>query len=376
MKTDETNNANNPAAGKNKKSKKESRYTVLGESGMLMDEDGNMIDPSEIEEDDFYYQPAKKPELPDSFKKSSFVSVLDDKSNPAYWYHYYDPRYNGPSREEYMERMARKYRHDASVNKTEPTYREPEKKTTKEPETKITKEEKKEPPHSVPIALWEIADREQKAVEREGLRPDFHRYSNGMSTCGIVNRNNEVIVSYDEYCHISYYHNGLARVQKKKTKKFGFVDRHGKEVIPCIWRSAGEFWQYMAAVEDDNRKCGFVDVSGKLVIPCVWKGTGAFSEGLVSVRDDEDRCGFVNKEGKVVIPCRWKNAWPFFEGLAVVQDFNKLLGFINKSGELVIPCRWKKVNYFKDGLAKVSDSKTFLWKDKWVYIDKEGRIVR
>lgn len=59
-----------------------------------------------------------------------------------------------------------------------------------------------------------------------------------------------------------------------------------------------------------------------------------------------------------------------------MQDFNKRLGFVDKSGELVIPCRWKKADHFKDGLAKVSDSKTFLFQDKWVYIDRQGRVVK
>ena len=48
----------------------------------------------------------------------------------------------------------------------------------------------------------------------------------------------------------------------------------------------------------------------------------------------------------------------------------------DRSGKIVIPCRWKKVNYFVNGLAKVSDSKKFLLFDKWVYIDKQGRIVK
>ena len=48
-----------------------------------------------------------------SFGKSSFVSVLDDKANPAYWYHYYDERYCGPSRGAYMEEMAKRYREAA-----------------------------------------------------------------------------------------------------------------------------------------------------------------------------------------------------------------------------------------------------------------------
>jgi hypothetical protein len=66
----------------------------------------------------------------------------------------------------------------------------------------------------------------------------------------------------------------------------------------------------------------------------------------------------------------------FKDGLAPVQDFNKRLGFIDKSGKIIIPCRWKKVNYFVNGCAKVSDSKKFPFRDKWVYIDKEGKIVK
>ena len=84
----------------------------------------------------------------------------------------------------------------------------------------------------------------------------------------------------------------------------------------------------------------------------------------------------IDVRGDIVIPCRWRAMWSFVDGLAVVQDFNKRLGFIDRSGELVIPCRWKKVNYFQNGLAKVSESKTFFFKDKWVYIDKQGRIVK
>lgn len=91
--------------------------------------------------------------------------------------------------------------------------------------------------------------------------------------------------------------------------------------------------------------------------------------------DDSGKCGYMDRTGKIVIPSRWKNAWTFSEGLAIVQDFNKRLGYIDKSGELVIPCRWKKASYFRNGQAKVSDSKSIFLKDKWVYIDKQGREV-
>lgn len=41
--------------------------------------------------------------------------------------------------------------------------------------------QERELPLIVSKELREKADREQEAVEREGLRPDYHRYSNGLS---------------------------------------------------------------------------------------------------------------------------------------------------------------------------------------------------
>ena len=95
-------------------------YWVLGESGLIEDEDGNTLSASEMEE------LFPKQELGGSSHTSAFhgfgvSSVLDDKANPAYWYHYYDERYCGPSREAYMEKMAKQYR--------ESVEREHEKKT-------------------------------------------------------------------------------------------------------------------------------------------------------------------------------------------------------------------------------------------------------
>jgi hypothetical protein len=104
---------------------------------------------------------------------------------------------------------------------------------------------------------------------------------------------------------------------------------------------------------------------------------GEMSEGLIGVRNDSGKCGFIDRSGKEVIPCQWRHVWAFKNGLAVVQDWNRRLGFIDTSGKVVIPCRWKKVNQFEGHLARVSDSKRYLFfKDKWVYIDRTGKIVR
>jgi len=383
-------------------------YRALGESGLVEDEEGNIYNASEVDDSSEQQKPAE-------FNNFGVSSALDDKTNPAYWYFYYDERYCGPSREAYMEKMALQYRKKAMLNQQEgnvsvaPEAKTPPKedKSTKEPRPAANVNKKED--------YIEKAEREQKALERDGLHPTFRKDRiteiYGLNFLAVVNRYGEKIVTNKDYLDVGIYLNSLARALSKKTKRFGFIDRHGKEVIPCTWRSAGEFSEYMAVVQDDNRRSGFVDVTGRLripctwvetwpfheglarvqdenrrigmidhdghlIIPCKWKGMGDFSEGLAGVRDDDGKCGYIDKTGEIVIPCRWKQVWTFCEGRAVVQDFNKRVGFIDKTGKLVIPCIWKKVSYFKNGVARATNSKRFFFKNIWVNIDKYGNIIK
>lgn len=336
-------------------------YRLLGESGLVEDDEGNVFSASEIDDSGGPVGSTTPRDASASLGKSSFVSSLDDKANPAYWYYYYDPRYCGPSREAYMEEMARQYR-DSSPQRT-----------GKETPSAVTESAKEDFP-PVSEAARENADREQKEVERLGLRPLWNQHKNGPSFAGIVNRNNEVVISEKEYSLIGPYYNGLAIAQKRKTKKFGFVDRRGDEVIPCTWRSVGPFSEYMACVQDDNRRCGYIDVTGRTVIACSWEEGWPFREGLARVQEGR-RIGMIDQYGKLVIPCVWKAMDDFYEGLAGVKDDSGRCGYVDKTGRVVIPCRWKKIFNFNNGRAKVLDSKGFLFRYKWVYIDKEGQVV-
>ena len=104
------------------------------------------------------------------------------------------------------------------------------------------------------------ADMEQEEISLHNIRPVYEP--------GLVKLFNMVtddlgrtIVSKDKYLFVDQFNNGLARAQDKVTGKWGFIDRHGNEVIPCIWNSAGNFSGYLACVQDDyTRLCGYCDV--------------------------------------------------------------------------------------------------------------------
>lgn len=345
------------------------KYRALGESGLWADEEGNIVDPSEVDG----YKPADPALGKWASEKLSNVGVqaeLNDKTNPDYWFYEYDPRYCYPDREAWMEMMAARAR----------------------------------------------ADKEQREIDDMGLHPQFsdHRKKGGSYIFqGIVDHYSHMVITNEKYSHISHFRHGLAMALSKSTKKWGFVDRHGNEVIPCIWKNVGILNDYTVAVVDDktnlvgymdvrgkmispciwedgwdfheglakvqqNGKCGMINQYGEVVIPCKWMGIGFCSESLIAVKNDEGKCGYMNRwTQNIVIDFQFKEACMFSEGLAGVQSFeNDRLGYINKKGEVVIPFVWKKIRNFHNGLALVSPGKKFFLWDKWIYINKTGEYVK
>ena len=80
------------------------RYRLLGESGLVEDEEGNIYDASDIDDSDR-----------EDWMSSEEITATLFPSKPAKdqmpdWAAIYDPRYCGPSREAYIEEMTREYR--------------------------------------------------------------------------------------------------------------------------------------------------------------------------------------------------------------------------------------------------------------------------
>ena len=100
------------------------------------------------------------------------------------------------------------------------------------------------------------------------------------------------------YDYIDCLSEGLARVEKGEypNKKFGFIDKTGKVVIPPIYDLAWHFSEGLAGVEK-NGKRGFVDKTGKVVIPLIYDGAGSFNDGEAEVRVDDERF-YIDKEGR------------------------------------------------------------------------------
>ncbi|MBQ1276858.1 MAG: WG repeat-containing protein, partial [Flavobacteriales bacterium] len=80
---------------------------------------------------------------------------------------------------------------------------------------------------------------------------------------------------------------------------FGYIDKTGKEIIPCIYDLIGPFSEGLACVYKDG-KWGYIDKTGREIIRFIYDSANNFSEGLAHVKKD-DKWGYIDKTGKVVI---------------------------------------------------------------------------
>ena len=206
------------------------------------------------------------------------------------------------------------------------------------------------------IDCYEISD------EVNGYDEFYRVHLNGKYN--FLHKKHNTLLCRRWYDKMYSFSEGLAKV--KLNGKWGFIDKTGREVIPCKYDWVNLFLKGLAKV-CLNWKWGFVDTTGKEVIPCKYDEVNVFSKGLSAVRLN-GKYGFVDTTGREICPCKYDWVTDFCEGLARVQ-LNDKMGIIDKSGREICPCKYDSIYNFKDGLSKVSLN------GKFGYIDKTGKEI-
>lgn len=212
-----------------------------------------------------------------------------------------------------------------------------------------------------------------------------------------------------KYSTVGEFHDGLACVTNKTTNLVGYINKEGKEVIPCKYYSADAFNEGVAKIMTDENtsscidrngdtfinlkhmycgdgfhddmlafckdegeqnefyvtvyKLGFYDKRGNIAIAPgrydIEGGEGdspllpKFSEGLCGVKKQE-RLIYIDKTGKEVVSTNYESGGDFKDGMASVKDEDWKTGFIDKTGKLVIPCKYDDAGDFSEGHAFVA----------------------
>ena len=150
---------------------------------------------------------------------------------------------------------------------------------------------------------------------------------------GYINKYGIIVVpiQYDMACEI---HCGLGLVEMNK--KQGYVSMDGHIAIPLKFernqnggyvQPLNNFFDDMACVLE-NDKYGYINKQGKKVIPCIYKSRHDFSEGLAIVKKDDSRKhGIINKRGQIIAPFKFPASelmsFYFSEGLMFVNPDGK-----------------------------------------------------
>ena len=186
----------------------------------------------------------------------------------------------------------------------------------------------------------------------------------------------ELAEATKNYDQLYDFHEGLAKVCKND--KYGFIDKLGHEIIPCIYDEANDFALGVSIVKK-GEKTGAINKYGKIVIPCKYDNINSFGKDSLAVAFLNEKSGFIDLKGNIVIPFNYEYCESFSDGLAAVRQ-NGLYGFINKKGELVIPCKYTDIYNgcgFCEGLVGVSidGGSVGTVDNKWGYIDNTGKIA-
>ncbi len=82
-----------------------------------------------------------------------------------------------------------------------------------------------------------------------------------------INLDEQLSFSVNEYKKVGEFHEGLARCTKNETARsrtYGFIDKTGKEVIPCEYDRVSDFSEWVCAVRKDGAYY-FINQQGKIV---------------------------------------------------------------------------------------------------------------
>ncbi|MBQ7917009.1 MAG: WG repeat-containing protein [Firmicutes bacterium] len=129
---------------------------------------------------------------------------------------------------------------------------------------------------------------------------------------GFINTKGEMVIK-KRWERAGDFHEGLAWIRAKgKYDVYNYINKNGTTVIgPRFWERCGDFHEGLAWIQREEL-CGFIDKTGKNVIPCQWGWCKDFHEGLAAVR--KEGCwdwGWIDKNGNVVIDCEWEGAGDF-----------------------------------------------------------------
>ena len=144
---------------------------------------------------------------------------------------------------------------------------------------------------------------------------------------------------------VYYYDEGLGCIQDPKTKKYGFVDRQGNEVIPCQYKGAHNFCSGLCPVQDPETDLwGYINHQGEYEIKPQYKEASNFTsdrfEDLAVVQNEEGLWGVIDVYNRTKVPFRYnylEKPQHWIEDM-ITAGLNGKDGLLTTNGLEILPC--------------------------------------
>jgi hypothetical protein len=161
--------------------------------------------------------------------------------------------------------------------------------------------------NSLPQAYY-IGTNGESAINLRRTIPSIEDFSDGVAWVGtagkqawIIDKSGNALSGPVSVCLLppGSFHDGLSPLKPGCAAKTGYVDVHGRFVIPPIFDEAEDFSEGVALVEV-NGKYGFIDTKGAFAIPATFDKALSFGQGLAFVKLGK-RWGVIDKKGSWIV---------------------------------------------------------------------------
>lgn len=159
------------------------------------------------------------------------------------------------------------------------------------------------------------------------------------------------VLTPNRYRYVDKFHDGYCKVFLDDSK-CGMIDRNGNEIVPCLYDdleypSCGRIWA------SRNGLIGFLDMHGRTVIPLQYHRAGSFSEDraqvLIMIDSFSYGCTFIDTMGRQVFDPVFDNVMPYNEGYAPVFRYQRW-GLIDRDGREVLPIMYETLTTTHNGI--------------------------
>lgn len=163
------------------------------------------------------------------------------------------------------------------------------------------------------------------------------------------------------------------RLPVQRADLYGFLDRSGREVIPCEYDRVGYF-DLGRAMVSYNERYGIIDTAGRFVLPMEYEYSSLKRDAYIyrdslALVERNGRFAYVNLDGNLVIDYYFDDAFEFADGLAAVR-LNGRWGYIDTHGDIFLPFIFDLTTPFKHGRAEV------IYNGEVRKVDRRGRCVK